>query len=401
MEMVAEYHRDGVSKEMWGNPLIETLDCLKSPHDTVKDLRSKPEYDHEYIRNMPNLMRMLDMSRFEELYLPPEIAGSFANTVDLLIRAAYARRNPLRPEVMAYGYDVPRIIRAQGAHKNTLAGMVLLVGNSGMGKTRLVRTVLARIPQRYIHKAYMGAMFAATQVTWISVDAPVRGSQRSLMLKLLAALDDAAGLTGTKQSYADAHIDTPLDKLIQVFATAATTYHLGVLHVDDLQRISELRSEKYTALQFIIQLANAVKCPVIFSGTPEIEKTYGDNFEAIRRICSGGSFRLERTPAFGDKLARAAFKFQWTDEPVEPTENDFVDFRRYTQDVTSVTLLLYQEAQRLALLQGHKQLMPRHFQEAYKKSLRPMHKALSALRKGGALAEARYEDRFPRPEQGT
>ncbi|MEJ7930236.1 ATP-binding protein [Ramlibacter sp. AN1015] len=375
--------------------MIEALDPMGTPEDAVNDLMSRPDFDHEYIHHLPTSMRLLDMTAFDELYYPPEIAGSFAESVDMLIRAAYARRNPLEPAVMADLYNKRELMKAQGVHGATLAGMILLVGNSGMGKTRLVRAVLGRMPQGIVHTKYAGTSFNATQVTWLSVDAPIRGSQKGLMLRMLSALDEAAGLSGTPAAYGPLHHKDSVDSLIGTFGTAAANHHLGVLHVDDLQRISSLRSEKYTALQFIIQLANAVKCPVIFSGTPDIEQDYAKEFEAIRRMCSGGYFQLKRSKEFGQRLLKAAFKFQWTNTPVQPTDEQIARLRTYTQDITSVTLLMYKEAQRLALQNGDAQLSSEHFRRVYHTTLRPMHAALRALRRGGAEAEASYENLFP------
>jgi hypothetical protein len=396
----ARYESEGLPKRMLGHPLIEALAPMGTPEDAVKALMSRPEFDHEYIRSLSASVRLLDMTGFDELYYPPEIAGAFAQSVDTLLRAGYVRRNLLLPEVIAELYNVREVMRAQGVHGRTLAGMILLVGNSGMGKTRLVRAVLGRIPQGIVHTNYGGAAINATQVTWISVDAPIRGSQKGLMLRMLAALDEAAGLKGTCAAYAPAHEGDSIDKLIAVFGTAAANHHLGVLHVDDLQRISSLRSQKLTAFQFIVQLANAVKCPVIFSGTPDIEKDYALEFEAIRRMCSDGYFQLKRSPEFGKRLLRAAFKFQWMDVPVQPTEGQLAALRTYTQDITSVTLLMHKEAQRLALANGHKQLTPDHYRTVYHTTLRPMHTALRALRKGGPAAEAKYESSFPHATDG-
>lgn len=393
----ARYTTEGLPKRMWGNPLNEALDPMKTPEQIVMDLASRPEgYDHAYICSLSQPARLLDMGAFDQLYYPPDIAGNFAQCVDDLIRQAYARRNPMHPTVMSDLYDVRQRMRAQGVQDATLAGMVLLVGNSGMGKTRLVRTVLGRMAQGIVHSNFRGSEFNATQVTWLSVDAPIRGSQKGLMLRLLAALDQAAGLKGTPAAYEKLHEDDSIDKLIGVFGTAAANHHLGVLHVDDLQRIATLRSEKHNALQFIVQLANAVKCPVIFSGTPDIEDVYGSDFESIRRMCSGGSFQLRRSREFGERLMKAAFKFQWTDTPFQPTDKELGTLRGYSQDITSVTLLMHKEAQRLALQNGHHQVTLAHYRTVYRTTLRPMYTELRALRKGGPAAEKHYEDNFPR-----
>lgn len=393
----ARYQSEGLPKAMVGNPLIEALDPMKTPEATVtEDLVCLPtEFDHDYIRSLSMQARLLDMRTFDALYYPPDIAGDFAQCVDMMIRHAYAQRNPIEPAVMEDLYDVRHLMRLQGARGTTLAGMVLLVGSSGMGKTRLVRTVLSRMAQGITHTSYRGSPFNATQVTWISVDAPIRGSLKGLMLRLLASLDEATGLKGTPAAYEQSHENDSVDNLIGVFATAAANHHLGVLHIDDLQRIATLRSQKHDALQFIVQLANAVKCPVIFSGTPDIEEIYASQFEAIRRMCSGGYFQLRRSQEFGERLINAAFKLQWTDTPVKPTETDIAAIRRYTQDITSVILLLHKESQRLALQNGHSQVTPNHYRTIYKTVLKPMHGALKALREGGNSADAMYEQKIP------
>jgi type II secretory pathway predicted ATPase ExeA len=386
---------------MVGNPLIEALGPVSSLSENIKDMAYAPEFNHAYLTSLQPLHRISEMAKFKQFYLPPSCAAPFANDVDVLIRDSYMRRNPLEVAVVAERMTKRDLIRAQGGLDDTLRGMITLEGHSGMGKSRLVRMALSRMPQAIQHETYGDIPFRSIQIVWLSADAPVNGSEKGLMLRLLAALDKAAGYTGTVQNYAQTHARLSRDMLIEVFAAAAEEHHLGVLHIDDLHRLSPSKTTLFRTLQFIVQLANAIKCPVIFSGTPAMTKAFGSSLEAIRRMSSGGAYEIERTSEFSKRLLKTAFKYQWTDEISVPSDKAIETLRKLTQGITSVMLLIHIEAQKLALRRGDKLVTPAHYVAVYRSKLRPMHAALNLLRRSQPDDGTSFEDKFPRNSDGS
>lgn len=393
----AIYRTDGVSDRHLGNPLIEALPPMQlNAREVIKTMANRPKIDLSELRNMPFKEREGELEIIEGLYVPPSVSVDLVSKIEMQMRKSYAGRNPLQKTSVSRIYDTASLIKAQGAHANTLEGMILLEGGTGSGKSRLVRTALRRLPQGLRHHEYGDAKLNFTQVVWISVHASIGGGVRSLLLEMLRGIDEAAGLSGTGMSYENAHKDTPVDRLVRVFGQAAATHHLGILHVDDVHRMAESTMGKKNTLQAIIQIANVVKCPVIFTGTPEgIAPLTSSSLELARRLSSAGGLRIEHPASHQDQFFRALVKavigYQWTDDVLEPSEQLYELLYRLSAGVTSIVLLLHKAAQTRALATESRQFTLDHYRFAYDNNLRPVHEALSALRRGGKDGHAAYE----------
>lgn len=392
----AIYRTDGVSERHLGNPLIEALPPQLSPLEVIKAMANRPKLSFNESRSMSIQEREGELEVLEGLYVPPSVSVDLVAKIDTQIRKSYAGRNPLHVNSVSRMYDTASLLEAQRTHANTVEGMILLEGGTGSGKSRLVRTVLRRLPQGLRHHEYGASKLNFTQVVWISVHASIGGGVRSLLLEMLRGIDEAAGLSGTGMSYENSHKDTPVDRLVRVFGQAAATHHLGILHVDDVHRMAESTMGKKNTLQAIIQIANVVKCPVIFTGTPEgIAPLTSSSLELARRLTSAGALRIEHPASHEDKffrtLVRAAIGYQWTDEILEPSEELYELLYRLSAGVTSIVLLLHKMAQARALATNSSVFTLNHYRFAYDNYLRPVHDALSALRKGGKEGHAAYE----------
>ena len=392
----AVYRTDDVAQRHRGNPLIEALPPLMSAADAFAAMVNVPQIDLRASRESSFQSRLMDVDVLDELYVPPRVANELIGRIDTQIRTSYGGRNPLKVENVARLYDSASLLSAQDAHSSTVDGMILLQGGSGAGKSRLVRTALRRLPQGIRHTHYNGKPFNQTQVVWISVHAPIGGSVRSLMLELLRGLDQAVGLSATPMSYEEAHRDTALDRLIMVFAKAAEVHHLGFLHVDDLQRMAESTRGKKNVLQLIIQIANVVRCPVIFTGTPEGIDPLLSSLELARRLMSAGGLAIDHPASHKDKffraLVNAAMRYQWIEQPLEVTEALYALLYRLSAGVTSIVLLLHKLAQRHALEVKAEVLTLDHYKQVYLKNFRPLHRALNALRRGATSGRSTFEN---------
>ncbi|WP_428503073.1 ATP-binding protein [Roseateles sp.] len=392
MKVKANYSVEKVPSHMRGNPFIEALPTWREEHEIVRLIANVPPANFAITPDMPQTERRSMLKTLDSIYLPNEAAAGLAGAMDELIRNAYLTRNPMNVESVAEMYDDKSLIHQQGAHDSPIAGMMLLEGCSGMGKTRLVRVLLARYPRSIEHHEYKGKKLHTTQLVWISVEAPVGGSLRSLLLSLLDEIDEAANLVGTAQSYADDHRNSNIPKLLKAVGRAAKTHNLGMIHVDDLQRITELRSKRNGVFHFIVQLANVVKCPVIFTGTPEGAAGFEDSFEAIRRMNSDGAFVIPRTQKFASKFAEVLFKYQWTPVPIQPDPKLIAYMVYLSASVTHVMILLHKEAHRIAIRAGDPSLKKEHYTSAYRSRLRRLYKGLKVLRKQQPNSEKAYED---------
>jgi hypothetical protein len=391
----AQYQTSGLSSRYLGNPLIEALPSPLTQAQLLRELSSQPKVDLSLSRQQTLPLRVGDVDSLDELYVPFQEGITFAEDLDRLLRKSYSNRNPLNISSATRLHTSAKDLMATSNSGSTTEGMLLLTGPSGYGKSRLCRAVLNRFPAAIRHHQYQGVPFNYTQLVWLSVDAPIGESVKGLLLRMLTQLDIAVGIHNTPQAYAPIHASSAVDKLIYVFSQAAMTYQLGVLHIDDIQRMAESRAGKNRGLNLIIQLANVVRCPILFSGTSAAMELVSASLEATRRASSAGAFLLELPGSSKDinfvRLVKFALRYQWLDQPLAASEDVYEKIFLLSSGVTSVVMLLIKEAQVHALRQSKSSLDLSDFDYVYKNRMQPLHSALRMIRERGIKGLEEYE----------
>ena len=383
----AKYKKENIPVRFLGNPLIEALPEIMEPIALLKLLALKPRHDLAASKRTPAHVRIYDVPCLKELFVPPPVAMEFCVSVDQMLLNSYGGRHPFLRDTQEWLHSPVELMRIQGAFSDTLQGMIFVIGGSGMGKTRLILVCLSRYPQCISHTSYNGREFNQMQVVWISVEVPSTGSFRTLMHRLFGALDDALGQPGKPDSYVIEHEDSSVDTMLLKFAEAAKNHFLGLIHIDDLQRSLEVHSGK-AIVKFIIQLASVLKCPVIFSATDEVKAMFedGSKFESSRRAIKEGSFYMHRATSADDlffsRLFVEAMKWQWTDEPIAPSEPLKKLLFNMCVGITALFVFLHTQAQTRALMLGATTLKLEHYVHVYRHGLRPLRRVLHAIRTG-------------------
>jgi hypothetical protein len=408
MILDAAYSTQGLPTQYHNNPLIECLPQILSPIEVVKTLTNRPSIDLASSRQQPPYLRLHDIATLEELYVPHPDFITLESELSITLRRSLLRRDPFAAETQRYLDDLRQnlrqMMRHQGAFSDPLASCLLLTALSGSGKTRGVRNVLKTYPQVIRHNRYKGKPFRQHQIVWLSVDAPVSGSIRGLLLRLFHALDTALKLNGD-QSYLRqfGRTRTSYDVQIEHFAQAAASHFVGVIHIDDLQRIWEAkRTQRDIIFSFIIQLANAARIPLILSGTPPMTRLLANSLEAARRSVSGCAIQLtppkDASDKFFDSLLTALFRYQWVDKGLVLSGDEKIKFHFWTQGIPGIMVLLYIVANKLAVRAGGKELLFSHFEIGYR-MLSILHPSLEALQSKSRAAQMRYQDLLPTKAQ--
>lgn len=247
------------------------------------------------------------------------------------------------------------------------------------------------------------------QVVWIRAEVPSTGSLKTLMHRLFSSLDEALGQPGKPESYIEEHKDSSVDTMILTFAAAAKNHFLGLIHIDDLQRCIDVHSGK-AMIKFIIQLASALKCPVVFSATDEVSDMFEElkpsgrskkadeqkKFESARRAINEGSFYLPRAESSKDLfftvLFEEAMRWQWTDVPIVPSNSLKELLFSMSAGITALFLFLHGQAQMRALILGATELKPAHYIYVYRHRLRPLRRLLQSIRAGQPYDSGPVED---------
>ena len=417
--MMAQYCREGLPQLHMGNPLIEALPSIMDGITLKSTLETRPELDMRSSKNAPPHVRKYDVDALNELYVPPPCAVSFAQKIDFLLRNGYVGRSLLNPKEVQRVYNIQELVKFQGGIGRTLAGIITLKGTSGMGKSRLTRMILSMLPQVIQHGSYEGLPFIHTQVVWLSVEAPIGGAMKSFLISLFVAFDEALGYTGTGKSHADKIRRTDsYPELIRRFVQLAATHSLGILHIDDIQRIAETGTDKEHIMQIMIRLANVAKFGIVFTGTQSInevvkpavghgikdkksgplgENTLQKEFEVTRRMISEGFIELKRPTSSDDpffqSLVERLLEYQWLDEPLVSSETLIPFLYDLTAGIPAILILIYKAAQCRALAHGNPKLTPNDLLDAYRRECVPLSRLINQLR-NGRMTGADFDNKF-------
>lgn len=391
MDHIAIYRTDWLPEFAHGNPFCEALPPIPDQNKLTSALLRMPLGTFNQ-REGSEIGRFLETSTLLDINLPREESYLLAMRCMSMLINTFSRNHPLSIETTKRLYSIDSQFFSNASALPLQVDAFSVLGWSGMGKTTLIRTVLELFPQVIQHSQYAGREFSRKQVVYLSVDAPVSGSPKGLILNIAAALDRALGLSGTS-SYVNqfyqsrASIETQRVLITRALATSG----LGLLHIDDLQRLAEgSRSQRDAVSAMITGIANSAGCSLLFSGTIDALAVLQSTFEVARRSSRRGSIILEppinETSPFFFALVKFLFKFQLVEQPVVPTEDLYKHLLKTTAGVPGVLVMLYVAMQETAIASGRsptKELFDEVMRDQFGALIAPLRK-LNAARKRGS-----------------
>ena len=401
MKTNASYSSDGLPTFYLGNPLIEALPPIRAREELEDLLLSKPSLNLDEIIKLPPHLRVHAIADLDSIFIPRPELFSIESEISLMMRSSYMRRNPLNTSTIKSLYTLRQQMKIQGCASSPLPPCLIITALSGTGKTRSIRSILSLTPQVIQHKNYKGKRLAQTQITWLSLDAPINGSPQGFLLRAFSSIDKALGISG-QTSYVNqfGRAKISVDRKIEEFAQIGATFNLGLLHIDDLQRlINGGRQQCLQVINMIIQLANVVKVPLVFSGTYQMVRALAGSLEAARRCSSGGIEDLPLPTSDKDihfrLLVRALSSYQIMDKPIIFDEKIHHKLYSLSLGIPAILISIVNQAQKLALRAGALSLDISHFDEAFNKHCSLLQPALNALRGKDPNRFDTYEDLLP------
>lgn len=400
MEKV-EYRTDGLHPSYIGNPLIEALPPILDRKEWVSFLLRYPEINLQETLDLPPHLRMHDAPLITHLNIPFDTTVSLATRIDIEMRQSLNQKRPNEPDTQRWLDNVKKEMAKKiekgmaDTNSTTPSGRCISVlGPSGMGKTKTILSILERYPQVIEHTEYRGIQFRQKQLVWISVNAPVNGAIRALCESLLIQLDLALG-SDPETSYRKQHGGKNIAGSILHIAQIISTHSLGILHIDDLQRSARTGKD---LLEFVIQLANVARCPLLLSGTSAANEMLSKSLEAGRRSCNAGGFALNLPRTAKDKeflrLLKVLFDYQLLPESIdwEAEKEKWGPYLfKLTMGIRGVMVTVFYEAMMVALEQNARKLEESHFEAGYER-LATLHAPLAVLRSKDEDAILEYDD---------
>ncbi len=254
------------------NPLIEALPQIMNSAQAAERLSHFPQYNDS--------MRLLDDSiRYQLLRISTRFFTPLGLHIDLerkfscALRTSLLPRNPIHKDyLIGIEQKIDNFISGwidqynlQTDYVSTYAPGFNFVGISGGGKSQTISRILRTYPQVIFHSNYKGRELIESQLVWLKLDCPFDGSTKALCLNFFQAVDSILGTNYLKTHSGGRRSAT---EMIPLIASVAANHHLGILVIDEIQRLNQAASGgKDEMLNFFVQLVNTIGVAVVLVGT--------------------------------------------------------------------------------------------------------------------------------------
>ncbi len=272
---------------------------------------------------------------------------------------------------------------------------MLVVGDSGMGKSRSIMCVLEQYPQLIIHRKYNGVDLLITQIVWLKIDCPFDGSVKGLCINFFRALDSSLGLSGNER-YEHIHGRTTetVNKMFSSMAMLARRFCIGVLVIDEIQYCLVAGTNINKFLQYLVTLENNIGIPTIYIGTAKTEKIIKREFTVARRLSSAGVITMKRlqNDEEYDYFLNEIWEYQWLGKISKLTSEIRDAMYDMTQGILSVNIALFMAIQESLIESGMDEITPKIIGEVAENEFKSIMPMILALRLGDLAAISMYDD---------
>jgi len=399
----ASYQPTGIARYD-GNPFIEALPPILSVAQAGKSIKGKVTFHpSDRLADPKSRMHMTALLLYD-YFQPLSQHVQLQEKIDMMLRIGYVGRNISDGSLnrkLQEGYE---LIKSGGEHtvnfavEKTTARSIFLVGISGSGKTSSLERVLETYPQVIYHEQQN-----FFQVTYLKIECPSNGNLESLCLNFFSAVDTVLN-TDYERRYAKQRLSLP--KMLALMRQTANNRAIGILVIDDIQRLSQVRSGgKEEMLEFFVELVNTVGIPIVFIGTPKARPIFELELQSARRSAGLGSIYWETIPEFACnsklqtpnpnwvRLSNSLWKYQWLKHGDDPLTDEIRDcWFRLSQGVLDIVVKLFVLAQLRAIANGKERITVGILNSVYQQELKPVHPMLEALRSGDPEKIVKFSD---------
>lgn len=409
----AKYKKSGIPGYD-GNPLIEALPSIM-PRDIAAGRLAYVNDFKESKRNDEDENRKHYLRTCLEFFTPMDMHLKLEQRFSYALRMGYKGRKPLDPE---YWREIDEAILSINPYDQYDDGSDTfhsissygfnIVGVSGIGKSQAISRILQIYPQVINHMRFKERNFTERQLVWLKLDCPHDGNTTALCLNFFQAVD---AILNT--DYLKKYEGKRPAQLVIGISRVASNHHLGVLVIDEIQRLSLLKSGgKEKMLYFFTQLVNTVRIPVVLVGTIKALPLFTGDFSQSRRGTGQGDVVWKRMKADDEweYFVESMWKYEVTRRPSTTEELKELSKALYeeTQGITDLAVKAFRFAQDLAIdigaqemeesgiVKNGEKITPAIIRSAARENFNMLRPALDALKKGDAEGLVIFEDLYSR-----
>jgi len=387
------------------NCFIEALPPALDPKKTASLVKRMPAY-FEGERNLSPLKRLYAVQRIASCVVPLPDHIEIEQKISRTLHSGYFSRNPLPkerekqiksafPDIddVSNGYDIPPHI-----HPNA-SGFGIL-GASGVGKSTSVEGIINLTPQVIVHHDYNGSPLNRHQVVWMKLDCPPNGTTRGLCSNFFHAVDAILPQSRMVEKFDSSRRSA--DTLLPIMANAAGQMALGILFIDEIQRLKGAHKDAGDdTLKFLIALSTTMKIPVVFVGTYKSFALFQKEFAIARRVSGQGDMIMSnhKRDDVWDYFLNDIWKYQWTNVPTQISEALQKAFYEESQGILDIAIKLYMLVQWHLIGAENEKITPATVREVSKNNLQIVRPMLQALKTGDIDALGKVDDLLPQKKE--
>jgi AAA domain-containing protein len=391
------------------NLLISGLPPALDVAQAAARLAQEPKYD-ERLRTAPNhIRRLLLQNTMKFLFIPLDIHLDLHQRLQCAIRVGYADRDPLAADyVIRLEKRLDKFDQYAAGQRETMidgsattASGFHILGLSGGGKSRTILRCLHLLPQTIRHSRFRDRNFTCKQLVWLKLDCPFDGNPKGLCIQFFNTTDAILG-TDYRRNYAGKQHIT--DEMLSNMALVAANHSLGMLVVDEIQRLSLAKSGGADKmLNFFVQLVSTIGVPVVLVGTYKGMSVLSGEFSQIRRGTGQGDMIWDRmeNDAQWCHFIESLWHYQYVRKDSSPDDRgkDGLTLSDVlydeTQGIIDFAVKLFMFAQERAIETGRERIDAGVIRKAAKDKLKIPRKVLHALRTKDMRILEQFEDIYP------
>ena len=398
---------DYVEQAVWSYrhvPTIEALGKTLSRKDVAMRLAQRPPFEDDMRRAASHDRLEMVQAAMLEWFEPLPFHLDLHESISRAIRGGLSQRNPFTPGYYRdSGVQIDHFWSPPRTFQRSSALGFQLTGISGGGKTSAIERDLSLYPQWIQHTEYTGKPFRFDQLTWLHLDCPFDVSVRGLCVNFIQAVDAIFKPPKPEASYLHLYNKgnrATVDTLIPSIAAIATNHCLGLLVIDEIQRLALAKSGgAERMLAFFVQLVNTIGVPVILVGTWKARAILAKEFIQIRRGSGQGEKEWDRMQKGSQNWSHfidAMWNFQFVKHAVELTPELSDTLYDETQGIADYAIKVFCMAQWRAISTGRERLTPAMIRSVAKDGFKSARNVLKALREGKSTAViGQLEDVLP------
>lgn len=401
-------YKEQVNPKNQGNPFIEALPARVDINTFIDALSSVPPLDSKY-----NNLCIEDRLEFvqqirPDFWLPlPSHYEKYRNLYSM-IKIGYQSRNPMYAihnrqfaigwkEIYKAGTDEKGANLAGNVHT---AQSLAEISINGYGKTQMYERMLTQLfPQVIHHNEYQGRVLTQTQVVWLKVECPYNKSVGTFCKSFYAEVDKLLG-TNFYERYAEK--PGTIDKLVIQMITTVAQINLGVLVIDEIQKIQKAYSGgEDNMIDFITQLVNTLGVPVILIGSFKALYLFKDSLANTRKCLPNGyaenvsGYMLEDSWEW-NHFVENLWDLQYTKTYTEVTQEIKEKMHFYSMGIPDIAVKLFMHVQSRTIVNGgDERIRLSDIREVAERSLSMVQPIFNRIRSGDPSAYKELDDIKP------